>query len=210
MMTAPYLFFSFVGFLSGSVLYGLLLPRWLKGIDTVAGSDDGNPGTANAFKLAGPAVGMLCLCCDLAKGFLPVFWGCSRLDTGNLWFAPVLAAPVLGHAFSPMLRGRGGKSVAVSFGVLLGLLPGSPAVWLLAGLYIFFSVVVVIRPHRLRTLAVYLLFGGLSLLLRETLGMTAGFLLISAAVCFRHRLALPMSEQAELSLLGYDSHLPKR
>ena len=39
------------------------------------------------------------------------------------WFAAVMAAPVLGHAYSVYHRGRGGKAIAVSFGVLLGLVP---------------------------------------------------------------------------------------
>ena len=69
----PYLFYALLGFLSGSILYSALLPRWLRGIDIVAGSDDHNPGAANAFLLAGPQVGVLCVLCDLAKGFLPVF-----------------------------------------------------------------------------------------------------------------------------------------
>ncbi len=34
---------------------------------------------------------------------------------------PVALAPVLGHAFSPFLRFRGGKAIAVTFGVWSGL-----------------------------------------------------------------------------------------
>lgn len=197
----PYLFFIFTGFLSGSVLYSWLLPRWLKGIDIVQLSDDGNPGTANAVKLAGLPVGLLCLACDLGKGFLPIWYGCQRLNLNNLWFAPVLAAPVLGHAFSPMFHGKGGKAVAVSFGVLLGLLPHSPAVWLLAVLYIFFSVAVAVRPHRLRTLLVYGLFAGLSLLLPGTAAMALGYFILAAAVACRH-LTPKESETPELVVLG--------
>jgi len=37
---------------------------------------------------------------------------------------PVALAPVLGHAFSPFLGFRGGKAVAVTFGIWTGLLPG--------------------------------------------------------------------------------------
>jgi glycerol-3-phosphate acyltransferase PlsY len=34
---------------------------------------------------------------------------------------PIALAPVLGHAFSPVLRGRGGKAIAATFGVWTGL-----------------------------------------------------------------------------------------
>ena len=53
--------FLVAGFASGSVLYSMVLPRWLRGVDVVALSDDHNPGTANAMKYAGRLVGTLCL-----------------------------------------------------------------------------------------------------------------------------------------------------
>ena len=38
----PYLFYALLGFLSGSILYSALLPRWLRAIDLLAASDDPN------------------------------------------------------------------------------------------------------------------------------------------------------------------------
>ena len=38
---------------------------------------------------------------------------------------PVALAPVVGHAFSPFLRFRGGKALAVTFGVWTGLILGA-------------------------------------------------------------------------------------
>ena len=49
----PVVCFIAAGFVSGSVLYSMVLPRWIKGVDVVALSDDHNPGTANAFIKAG-------------------------------------------------------------------------------------------------------------------------------------------------------------
>ena len=60
------------GYLSGSILYSYLLPKALKGIDITAESPDGNPGTANAFTCAGIPIGILVLCMELLKGYLPV------------------------------------------------------------------------------------------------------------------------------------------
>ncbi|GAB2696617.1 hypothetical protein GCM10027018_14700 [Paenibacillus thermoaerophilus] len=39
------------------------------------------------------------------------------VDVSGYAIVPVAAAPVLGHAFSPFLKGRGGKAIAVTFGV---------------------------------------------------------------------------------------------
>ena len=47
------LFFILVGYLSGSILYAYLLPKYICHIDIMKDSDDHNPGTFNAFALAG-------------------------------------------------------------------------------------------------------------------------------------------------------------
>ena len=57
-MILSYLFHIFIGFLSGSILYSYLWPKWICHIDITQLSDDHNPGTFNAMKLAGPRVGM--------------------------------------------------------------------------------------------------------------------------------------------------------
>ncbi|MDY6096055.1 MAG: glycerol-3-phosphate acyltransferase [Oscillospiraceae bacterium] len=179
------LFYSLIGFLSGSVLYSWLLPKQLCGVDIVAASDDGNPGTHNAMQLAGKRVGSLCLLCDLAKGFLPVWIAAQRMDAMSLWFAPVLAAPVLGHVFSPMLHGRGGKGIAASFGALLGLLPWNLSLLALAAPYVLLSTVVRIRPHAKRSVVSYLVFAATALVVNPP-SIALGCLLIAAPVVARH------------------------
>ena len=148
----------FAGYLSGSILYSYLIPRWFCHLDITKLSDDGNPGAANAVKCAGWRVGLVCVVLDILKGFFPVFIAMHHLDFTSWWFTPVISAPVFGHAFSPFWKGKGGKAIAVSFGVLLGLLPWYHVVFALATLYIFLSIGVVINPHRLRSIATYTLF----------------------------------------------------
>ena len=58
-MILSYLFHIFIGFLSGSILYSYLWPKWICHMDITQLSDDHNPGTFNAMKLAGPRVGIL-------------------------------------------------------------------------------------------------------------------------------------------------------
>jgi glycerol-3-phosphate acyltransferase PlsY len=85
------------------------------------GVGDGNPGAANAWRVAGPVVGMLAVILEGMKGLVPValaYWGWHV--TG--WaIVPIMAAPLLGSMYSPFLRGRGGKGIAVTFGVWTGL-----------------------------------------------------------------------------------------
>ena len=102
-----YLLFSLFGFFLGSIMFSLILPRHFKGVDVRQLSDDGNPGTANAVKYGGVAIGMLCLAGDLLKAALPVYLARRFCGTQHLLFALVMASPVLGHAFSPFLGGKG-------------------------------------------------------------------------------------------------------
>ncbi len=159
-----YLGCALLAFCLGGVLFSYHLPKILKRVDVCALSPDRNPGTVNAFKYAGVPVGILCLLCDLLKGFLPVFFAARFLDPLRLWFALIIAAPALGHATAPLYHDKSGKAIAVTFGALLGLLPHSFLVFLLAALYLFFSLIWVINPHERRTVAVFSLFAALSLL----------------------------------------------
>lgn len=177
------------GFLSGSVLYSRILPLLLTGKDVSAESDDRNPGAANAFMACGPAVGALCLLLDIGKGLLPVLLSRRFLDPAEPLFALILLAPVLGHAVAPFNRFRGGKCIATSFGVLLGILPQCLAVVALAILYIFFSTVIRVRPHRRRSILVYALFAAVMtplLLYAGKLSYALGCVGIAATVIWRH------------------------
>lgn len=117
------------GFLLGGVMFSRALPKLLTGKDVCALRADKNPGAANVFAVCGVPMGLLCLALDMLKAYLPVSLAAQYLDTQSVWFALALTG--------------------VS---LTGLL-------LLAGLYIFFSVAVKIRPHRLRSILVFALYG---------------------------------------------------
>jgi len=108
-----------VGFVSGSLMFSAWLAR-LAGRD-VRRVGDGNPGAVNAFKAAGPVIGSLALLLDFLKGWLPVAAAYWLLGIRGWWLTAVVVAPVLGHAFSPFLRFRGGKAITVTFGVWSGV-----------------------------------------------------------------------------------------
>ena len=201
------LFYILLGYLSGGVLYARLWGRVLHR-DICSASRDGNPGTANAFLQGGFLCGGLTLLGDLGKGFVPVFLffsggraGDVPMPLGICLSALVLPAPVLGHIFPVFGRFRGGKGIAVTFGVLLGLLPDWRAVLCLAGPFLFFSLVLKISPHFYRTLAAY----GCALVLMPLagcgIGVCAGFFLIALAVCLRLHFSPEKREKARVSLL---------
>lgn len=183
-----YLFFAIFGYLTGGILFAYLIPKKVKGIDIRKESRDGNPGTANAFLYAGVPCGILVLVCDLLKGAIPVHLAVRTLDVQNPGFILVMAAPVLGHVV-PVFRGYagGGKGIAVSFGVLLGLWPGFPCIWLLAFWYLFFSLVFVLNPHSFRTIAAFWCWAVSELFFIKSTEVLLGSAMITLLVWRRHR-----------------------
>ncbi len=196
--------FILLGFSLGGVLFSYHLPKLLKGRDICALSPDRNPGTVNAFKYAGIPVGSLCLLCDLGKGFFPVFLAMRTIDYTSLWFAPVICAPALGHAIAPLYHDKSGKAIAVTFGALLGLLPKSYLVFLLAAIYILFAGFFSIKPHERCTVITFLIFSGLAVMgavYTKGWPFALGALLLSSVVIFKNyrdaRIPHPSPEQKE-------------
>ncbi|MHA6482211.1 glycerol-3-phosphate acyltransferase [Paenibacillus sp. strain BS8-2] len=102
-------------FLSGSLMFsywiGLLLNRNVRKVG------DGNPGAINLWKTAGPGYGLLGIALDSLKGYIPILLLLQTNAIGGLGLLLPSAAVLLGHMFSPFLRGKGGKAIAVTFGV---------------------------------------------------------------------------------------------
>lgn len=181
-----YLFFIVFGYISGSILFAYLLPKRLKGIDIREVSKDKNPGTANAFTYAGIPIGCAVILCELLKGALPVFIAAQVTDRTNPLFALVMAAPAAGHAFSCFHRGKGGKTIAVSFGVAIGLYPDVRLLGMLIFYFLFFSLVVVVRPHLIRAVLTFMCVGINSCLILHNRVLSAGILIIALIVIIKH------------------------
>jgi glycerol-3-phosphate acyltransferase PlsY len=123
-----YLFATIVGYLLGSCPNGLIVSK-SHGID-VRNFGSGNIGATNVLRVLGHKWGYLVFALDSLKGLLAVvfaFWISVRLglDDSSQTIAAILAgvACILGHSFPVWLRFKGGKGVATSAGVLLGLMP---------------------------------------------------------------------------------------
>ena len=108
-------------FLLGSIPFSYLVVRLGTGSD-LRDVGSGNPGATNAMRAAGPALALLGLVLDIAKGFAPVWLGRDAGLPDGLLAGTVLAC-VFGHTFSPFLAFRGGKGVATGLGALSALNP---------------------------------------------------------------------------------------
>lgn len=176
------------GYLFGGVMFCRLIPLITVKKDICKLTEEGNPGAAGVFSVCGPVLGVICLLLDMFKGFLPVFLGTLFLDTSNMLFAAVIAAPVLGHATGVFNHFHGGKCIAASFGVAIGLLPVTWVGWILAAVYILFSVFVKIKPHRRRSVFTFIIFGALSciiLIISKQYSVAIGYLALSVIALVR-------------------------
>ena len=190
-----------VGYLSGSLLSAKFFVQLFAREDIVENSPDGNPGTFNAFRCGGFWCGCLTLFSDLLKGFLPVVWYReSAAEFPAFGIAFVLAAPVLGHAFSVFHKFHGGKGIAVSFGCLLGLFPYLRPAVILAVVFIFLSLVVKVSPHYYRTLFTYLVSVCIMPCFVPEPPILTGFLLITVIVMVRMLLSREEKGKCEVKI----------
>ena len=113
-------------YLLGSLPNGYLICRWVANIDVrTVGSK--NIGATNVARSLGLSWGLLVLLMDMAKGALPVVVAMSIWSAGTernlLIVALVALAAFFGHLASVFLHLRGGKGVAIAFGISLVLIP---------------------------------------------------------------------------------------
>ena len=134
-------------FLLGSIPFGLLIAK-AKGID-IRQHGSGNIGATNVLRVVGKKYGITCLLLDALKGFIPVFLAVNliriagrnqqlQIDGLESWAVVMPAskamlvqslqiltglAAILGHNYSPWVGFKGGKGIATSAGVIIGLAP---------------------------------------------------------------------------------------
>jgi len=119
---------AIVGYLLGSIPFGLLLTR-ISGLGDVRNIGSGNIGATNVLRTGHKGLAALTLLLDALKGTLAVFLGYAIGSRFGLAMDGALIAglaALLGHIFPVWLRFKGGKGVATYIGVIGGLFwPGA-------------------------------------------------------------------------------------
>lgn len=129
MLIAP---FMLLGYLCGSMPFGLWLVKLAKGVDIrTVGSH--NIGATNVWRTYGWRYGLPVMALDILKAFAPTL--AATLVAGHLAGVLTGAAAMIGHARPVFLRfAKGGKMVATAAGAFLGVAPllglAGAGVWL--------------------------------------------------------------------------------
>ncbi len=115
-----FLLLALGAFSLGACPFSVWIGRWRLGKD-IRDYGDGNPGSANVFRSGGRKLGSLALGLDILKGVPFVALAHWFFSLSEPAVMAVAVSAILGHAFSPLLRFRGGKAIAITFGVMLAL-----------------------------------------------------------------------------------------
>jgi len=183
-----------ISYLIGSIPTAYIFGRLLKGID-IRKSGSGNVGAANALRVLGKPAGIAVLVLDILKGFAVVFFLGNIIAARITGISDITARLLLGfccicgHNWTIFLRFKGGKGMATTLGVLLGLAVKA------AGIKVVFALViltwlVVFAISRIVSLASIL--SGIALplymfLLKQPRILIYSSVLLSILIILRHK-----------------------
>src|ERR1700736_5933838 len=117
-LALPYAAALIVGYLLGSIPFGLVLTK-LAGTPDLRSIGSGNIGATNVLRTGRKGLAAATLICDALKGTVAVVIA-GYYGRPNAAMLAALGA-FLGHLFPVWLKFKGGKGVAVYIGVLVGL-----------------------------------------------------------------------------------------
>ena len=125
-MRIDFIILIFTAYLLGSIPFGLIIAAAKKKDLRSIGS--GNIGATNVSRALGKKWGYFCFLLDVLKGLVPAVCAaqlmfCPPTITELIYVLVVGMAAVLGHIFPIYIRFKGGKGVATSFGVAVGIWP---------------------------------------------------------------------------------------
>jgi glycerol-3-phosphate acyltransferase PlsY len=195
----------FGAYLLGSIPTAVWIGRIYYGID-VREHGSKNAGATNTFRVLGKKPGLIVLIIDVLKGvaasLLPVF--ILEMNWDDLLIKVQIGAAflvVFGHLFPVFAGFRGGKGVATSLGVVIGIVPLAAGI----SLIIFLSVFLLTRFVSLGAIIAALLF---PFVLRFALSINSAWLLsfgvvVSLMVIIAHRKNIKRLLKGEESKMNF-------
>lgn len=183
-----------VAYFIGNISPSTLLAK-AKGID-IKKEGSGNAGTTNALRVMGKKAAIITLVIDILKGVVAVAIGWLTADQTGAMLCVLFV--MLGHVWPILLKFKGGKGIATSFGALLALDP------VIALIELGIVALVTLISKRMSVGSI----GGLALLPVVAYFRMPGFVWISiimaAIMIFKHRaniVRLAHGEEPKLSFL---------
>lgn len=183
-----------VSYLIGSIPTAYLFGRALKGID-IRKFGSGNVGATNALRVLGKKAGLAVLALDILKGLGAVVIVGDILIAGVVPFSAETLRIILGfscicgHNWTVFLKFRGGKGVATTLGVLLGLSLKISGLKLILGAAIltWLAVMAATRIVSLASVLTSLSFPLYMLIFKKSRFLVLMSIALSAFIILRHK-----------------------
>jgi len=171
-----------VVYLIAAIPSGIVLAK-VMGYEDVRDKGSGNIGATNVYRVAGKLAGVLTLCGDILKGFLPLL-ACKT------WLAPTptqlgiaCAMAIVGHCYPVYLKFRGGKGIATALGIFLVMSP----IAVLGAAIVFGITVATTRFISLGSVLAAMSAPLLVLMLNEPQPIFLSTVFIATLIIWRHR-----------------------
>ncbi|SJZ54196.1 glycerol-3-phosphate 1-O-acyltransferase PlsY [Selenihalanaerobacter shriftii] len=201
-----YLFVILISYLLGSIPFGLLLTRLVKGVD-IREYGSGNIGATNAYRVMGFGMGVMVALFDISKGYISVQIAKQVFgaDVAVILIIAGLAA-VAGHNWPIFLKFNGGRGVATSVGILINLLPKT----VLIVFFIWLIIVLTTRYVSLGSIVGAALIPILAILFNNPPIYVGLGLAIAVFVIFRHRPNIKRLLAGEENKIGWNMNVDKK
>lgn len=178
-----------LSYILGSIPTAYIVGRVYKGID-IRQHGSGNVGATNTFRVLGKKSGIFVLAVDILKGVLALVLVGNLLGVdGSLGCVSLGVAAVCGHNWTVFLNFQGGKGIATSLGVLIGMTVKFPSL-IPVLLVCIFSWVVTLYLFRYISVSSMVASGVLPIAMVVT-GQESAMVLLGAVFCVfvvcRHR-----------------------
>lgn len=179
---------ALISYLIGSIPTSYIIAKLLRGID-IREHGSGNIGATNLIRVVGRIPGVIALLLDAAKGALPVvllasiYYSPQALISEPLFKVVLGLCAVSGHIWTIFLKFKGGKGVATTIGVFIGL---TPLVTTL-GLLLWLVTVLLFKFVSLGSLAMAISLPLLMIIFARPIEFTALSITLCIFICYKHR-----------------------
>lgn len=174
-----YVIFGLIAYLLGSIPSALIVGKVGYNID-IREHGSGNLGATNTFRILGTKAGAIVTLADILKGTLATVL--PQLFDANVYVLAIGLLAVVGHMYPIFAKFRGGKAVATSGGMILGMYPL---------LFVIMVATFLLTLYLSKYVSLSSIITGLVSLLvtifYQDLGLSIVVFLLSSVVCYRHR-----------------------
>ena len=112
--------FMIAAYIFGSFPTAYVIHKIKKG-DDIRKYGSGNVGGTNVTRTLGVSYGIITIITDIVKGFIPILVLYFIYPMDFILLAVISVVVILGHNFPVFINFKGGKGIAVTFGVIVGI-----------------------------------------------------------------------------------------